>query len=162
VAHSGDSEESHSWWILGPGDEPFLTQSLQVHFVELFPGGSNHGHGHQNEACFYILEGTGYELHDGNRYDRDKADFRAVHTAAAAEVRGPGGRSAKDGHMAAGVVWALSGRGAGLHWDVAGERGGGYQARIAKEPTRWTFGPGDLIYVPQNPVHDHFAEGDEP
>src|SRR5262245_49914021 len=59
VGHSGDSDEgkSRTWWVLGPGDEPFLTQSLQMHFVELKPGGTNHGHGHQNEAQFYILEG---------------------------------------------------------------------------------------------------------
>ena len=48
VAHSGDSDQSRTWWMLGPGDDPFLTQSVQAHFVELFPGGSNRGHGHQN------------------------------------------------------------------------------------------------------------------
>ena len=58
VGHSGDSRDSRTWWRIGPGDEPFLTQTLQVHFVELPPGKSNHGHGHQNEAVFYILEGT--------------------------------------------------------------------------------------------------------
>src|SRR6266508_4771730 len=30
VAHSGDSAESRTWWRMGPGDDPFLTQSLQV------------------------------------------------------------------------------------------------------------------------------------
>src|SRR3712207_6860156 len=34
VAHSGDSEKSRTWWRIGPGDEEFLTQTLQVHFVE--------------------------------------------------------------------------------------------------------------------------------
>jgi hypothetical protein len=43
VAHS---EDSSTWWRVGPGDEPFLTQTLQVHFVHLPPGTSNHGHGH--------------------------------------------------------------------------------------------------------------------
>ncbi len=79
VAHSGDSEQSRTWWILGPGDDPFLTQTVQMHFVELFPGGSNHGHGHQNEALFYILEGRGYEIHDGQRYDWEKDDLVIVH-----------------------------------------------------------------------------------
>src|SRR5207249_3887645 len=51
----------------------------QVHFVELRPGGSNHGHGHQNEATFYILDGSGYEIHDGVRYDWSKDDFVVVH-----------------------------------------------------------------------------------
>ncbi|OLD52170.1 MAG: hypothetical protein AUI58_04195 [Chloroflexi bacterium 13_1_40CM_2_70_6] len=260
VAHSGDSAESRSWWILGPGDEPFLTQSLQVHFVELFPGGSNHGHGHQNEACFYILAGKGYEIHDGKRYDWEKDDFVVVHTDSVhrhfnaskteralaivikakaawmylgliqqgrsgplehperyepardwsvlwtpgatekkkvvrrAETRwedtrdgrvrivssparsdlrtnsidlyeqeiAPGARAAKHWHMSDEVVYVLSGRGSSLHWDVTAEIGDRYQARVAKEPTRWAFGPGDLLYVPQNTVHQHFADGTEP
>ena len=52
VGHSGDSEKSRTWWRIGPGDEDFLTQTLQVHFVELPGESSNHGHGHQNEAAF--------------------------------------------------------------------------------------------------------------
>src|SRR5437762_3645225 len=62
AAHSGDSAKSRTWWRIGPGDDPFLTQTLQVHFVELPPESSNRGHGHQNEAAFYILEGAGYEI----------------------------------------------------------------------------------------------------
>jgi quercetin dioxygenase-like cupin family protein len=80
VGHSGDSKDSKTWWRIGPGDDPFLTQTLQVHFVELPPGKSNHGHGHQNEAIFYILEGRGYEIHDDKRYDWEKGDLVAVHT----------------------------------------------------------------------------------
>ena len=41
---------------------------------------SNHGHGHQNEAAFYILEGKGYEIHDDQRYDWEKDDLVFVHT----------------------------------------------------------------------------------
>jgi len=80
VGHSGDSEESRTWWRLGPGDDPFLTQTVQVHFVQLPSGTSNHGHGHQNEAVFYILEGRGYEIHDDQRYDWSKGDLVIVHT----------------------------------------------------------------------------------
>ncbi len=80
VAHSGDSDQSKTWWRVGPGDDPFLTQSLQVHFVQLPPQSSNHGHGHQNEAAFYILEGRGYEIHDGERYDWETDDLVLVHT----------------------------------------------------------------------------------
>ena len=68
VGHSGDSADSRTWWRIGPGDDPFLTQNLQVHFVEIPAGKSNHGHGHQNEAVFYILQGKGYEIHDDKRY----------------------------------------------------------------------------------------------
>jgi mannose-6-phosphate isomerase-like protein (cupin superfamily) len=80
VGHSGDSEQSRTWWRIGPGDEEFLTQTLQVHFVELPGESSNHGHGHQNEAAFYILEGAGYEIHDDQRYDWEKDDLVFVHT----------------------------------------------------------------------------------
>jgi mannose-6-phosphate isomerase-like protein (cupin superfamily) len=80
VAHSGDSAKSRTWWRIGPGDEDFLTQTIQVHFVELPPESSNHGHGHQNEAAFYILEGRGYEIHDDQRYDWSKDDLVFVHT----------------------------------------------------------------------------------
>lgn len=80
VGHSGDSKDSRTWWRLGPGDDPFLTQTLQVHFVEIPAGKSNHGHGHQNEAVFYILQGSGYEIHDDQRYDWEKDDLVVVHT----------------------------------------------------------------------------------
>ncbi|MGH8968354.1 MAG: cupin domain-containing protein [Actinomycetes bacterium] len=80
VGHSGDSAQSRTWWRIGPGDDDFLTQTLQVHFVELPPRSANHGHGHQNEAAFYILEGAGYEIHDDQRYDWEKDDLVIVHT----------------------------------------------------------------------------------
>ena len=80
VGHSGDSAQSKTWWRIGPGDEEFLTQTIHVHFVELPPQSSNHGHGHQNEAAFYILEGKGYEIHDDQRYDWKKDDLVYVHT----------------------------------------------------------------------------------
>jgi quercetin dioxygenase-like cupin family protein len=80
LAHSGDSDQSRTWWRIGPGDEDFLTQTVQVHFVELPPHSSNHGHGHQNEAAFYIIEGRGYEIHDDQRYEWAKDDLVFVHT----------------------------------------------------------------------------------
>ncbi len=79
VGHSGDSKDSRTWWRIGPGDEPFLTQNLQVHFVEIPPGKSNHGHGHQNEAVFYILQGKGYEIHDDVKYPWEAGDLAIVH-----------------------------------------------------------------------------------
>jgi len=259
VGHSGDSDQSRTSWMLGPGDDPFLTQTLQVHFVELLPGGANHGHGHQNEACFYILEGKGYEIHDGVRYDWEKDDFAIVHTDcvhkhynAKEDVRAlalvmkaktnwmamglwqqgrsgpfeekgfgpredwsklwtpgasqkkkvvkksdtrwettrdgrvrvisspertdvrtnsvdvyqqeitPGGKSAKHWHMADEAVYVMAGKGHSLHWDVEAEIAEKYYARIAEEPSRWDFGAGDLVYIPQNTVHQHVNDGDEP
>ncbi len=78
--HEDPSTASRAKYLLAPGDEPFLTQSLLCHFVEIAPGGSNGGHGHQNEAAFYILQGHGYEIHDGQRYDWQQGDLVVVHT----------------------------------------------------------------------------------
>jgi quercetin dioxygenase-like cupin family protein len=260
VAHSGDSDQSRTWWMLGPGDEPFLTQSLQVHFVELAPGGSNRGHGHQNEACFYILEGRGYEIHDGKRYDWEKDDFVIVHTdsvhrhfnassderalalvvkakatwmalglwqqgrgsrisdesaygpaeewsklwtAGAAQKRkvvrhadtrwdetrdgrvrvisapdrddiratsvdayeqeiAPGAAAPRHWHMADEIAYVLGGRGESVQWDVEAEIGERYVARVATDPSRWSFDRGDLVYVPHNTVHQYVNTGAEP
>jgi quercetin dioxygenase-like cupin family protein len=79
VGHEDASPQSRAKWMLGPGDEPFLTQTVQVHFVEIDPGGANGGHGHQNEAAFYILRGRGYEIHDGERHDWSEGDLVVVH-----------------------------------------------------------------------------------
>lgn len=46
-----------------------MTQTLHIHLEEYSPGGKSHKHGHVNEAAFYILDGAGYEIHDGVRYD---------------------------------------------------------------------------------------------
>jgi quercetin dioxygenase-like cupin family protein len=260
VGHSGDSKDSRTWWRVGPGDEPFLTQNLQVHFVELPPGKSNHGHGHQNEALFYVLEGRGYEIHDDKRYDWSKGDLVVVHNdsvhrhfnasdteravclvvkakctwmflglvqqgrSGPVEDEGafgpredwsqvwtpsleqrkkvvkpddgpwqltpeghvrviaskeredvrvnsvdvneqeipPGSRSAKHWHMADEIVYVISGHGYSLQWEVEAEIAEKYYARVAKEPTKHEFKAGDVLYVPQNTVHQHFNAGDEP
>lgn len=257
VGHEGGSKDSRTWWRLGPGDEPFLTQTLQIHFVELPPGTSNDGHGHQNEAVFYILEGRGFEIHDDQRYDWEQGDLVAVHTDSvhrhfnaseteravalvmkaksmwmyfgliqqgksgpidneddygpredwsriwthgvqerkkvvkrsdtiwettrdglvrimsspdadfrcfsvdAYEQEIPGAsRSAKHWHMADEVLYVISGSGYSLHWEVEAEIAERFYARVAKEPTRHDFGPGDIVYIPQNTIHQHF-NGDE-
>lgn len=41
------------------------TQLFHCHFENLKPGGSSVKHGHMNSAVFYILEGDGYDVHDG-------------------------------------------------------------------------------------------------
>jgi quercetin dioxygenase-like cupin family protein len=259
VGHSGDSKDSRTWWRIGPGDEPFLTQNLQVHFVEIPPGKSNHGHGHQNEAVFFILQGTGYEIHDDQKYPWEAGDLVVVHvdsvhrhfndgdeTAKALVVKAkstwmyfnliqqgrsgpvddegrfglredwsrlwtpgleekakvvkpsdtvwettrdgkirvlcsrdtpnvrvvsvdiyeqeipPGSRSAKHWHMADEVAYVISGQGESLQWEVEAEIAERYYARIAKEPTTWSFKADDTLYVPQNHVHQYVNTGDEP
>ena len=259
VGHSGDSADSRTWWRIGPGDDPFLTQTLQVHFVEIPPGKSNHGHGHQNEAAFYILQGSGYEIHDDKRYPWAKGDLVVVHTdsvhrhfnngdetAKALVMKAkstwmyfgliqqgrsgpierdgefgsredwsqiwtdggeektkvvkpsdtvwettrdgrvrvlcsketpdvrvfsvdvyeheipPGSRSAKHWHMADEVAYVISGSGESVQWEVEAEIAERYHARVANEPTRWTIGADDTVYVPQNHQHQYLNTGTEP
>jgi hypothetical protein len=50
------------------------TQTLHIHLEEYAPGGKTQKHGHVNEAAFYILDGAGYEVHDGVRYDWKAGD----------------------------------------------------------------------------------------
>jgi gentisate 1,2-dioxygenase len=56
-----------------------VTQTLHIHLEEYSPGGHNQKHGHVNEAAFYILDGEGYEIHDGIRYDWKAGDVAVVH-----------------------------------------------------------------------------------
>ena len=55
-----------------------LKEFRRRQLVALPPRGSNHGHGHQNEAAFYILEGAGFEIHDGQRYDAQNRLFKLL------------------------------------------------------------------------------------
>jgi mannose-6-phosphate isomerase-like protein (cupin superfamily) len=77
---AGYSEGSSARWRLSPGDEPFLTQTISAHFSRIPAKGSTRGHGHQNEAAFYIVTGSGYEIHDGERHDWSAGDLVYVHT----------------------------------------------------------------------------------
>jgi quercetin dioxygenase-like cupin family protein len=77
---SDEGDQAEVRWRLAPGDEEFLTQTLQVHLIRLPPRSCNQGHGHQNEAALYILDGAGYEIHDDRRYDWQAGDLVSVHT----------------------------------------------------------------------------------
>ena len=59
--------------------EDGLGQTLHIHLEEYAPGGKSQMHGHVNEAVFYILDGRGYEIHDGIRYDWKAGDIAIVH-----------------------------------------------------------------------------------
>ncbi len=56
-----------------------ITQTFHLHLEEYAPGASSQKHGHVNEAAFYILDGDGYEIHDGIRYDWHAGDVAIVH-----------------------------------------------------------------------------------
>lgn len=255
--HEDASPSSRAKWMVGPGDDPFLTQTVQCHFVAIAPGGSNGGHGHQNEAAFYILEGRGYEIHDGQRYDwaagdlvvvhhdsrhqhfnasqqeralalvvKPKctwmmlgltqqgrgttiadgadADFgpredwsqlwtpgfdslrKVVHSEPEPWVDVPGGRvkwlanqsmdvrlfgidvwlqelpgadAPPHWHMADELYYVLEGSGSTLEWPVEADIDDRYYARVARNPWRRDWSQGDVVYVPQNCVHQLQARG---
>jgi quercetin dioxygenase-like cupin family protein len=104
-----DSSQSRTWWRIGPGDEPFLTQTLQVHFVQLPPRSSNRGHGHQNEAASYILAGRGYEFYDDRRYDWSRDDLVLVHADSVHRHFKPYGEQATALAMKAKCAWMYLG-----------------------------------------------------
>jgi quercetin dioxygenase-like cupin family protein len=72
-----DGPQSFSKHFIEPEDG--LTQVLHIHLEEYAPGGRTQKHGHVNEAAFYILDGKGYEIHDGIRYDWSAGDVAIVH-----------------------------------------------------------------------------------
>lgn len=53
-------------------------QSLEIHLVEIAPGGRSQKHYHMNSAAFYILQGRGYDVHNGVRYDWEAGDLVIV------------------------------------------------------------------------------------
>ncbi len=54
------------------------TQAIETHIEVLAPGGCSQKHGHVNGAVMYILEGHGYDLHDGKRIDWKAGDILIV------------------------------------------------------------------------------------
>lgn len=74
----------------------------------------------------------------------------------------PGGRSARHRHMADEVAYVESGRGESLQSEVAAEIAERYHARIAREPGRWAYATGEVVYVPPNTVHQYVNTGPDP
>jgi gentisate 1,2-dioxygenase len=74
-----DGPQAYSRNYVEPGDG--ITQTFHMHLEEYAPGGKSQKHGHVNEAAFYILDGEGYEVHDGVRYDWQAGDIAIVHNA---------------------------------------------------------------------------------
>jgi quercetin dioxygenase-like cupin family protein len=58
--------------------EDGLGQTLHIHLEEYAPGGHSQMHGHVNEAVFYILDGAGFEIHDGKRWEWKAGDVVVV------------------------------------------------------------------------------------
>ena len=72
-----DGPQAFSRHYVEPKDG--IIQTFHLHLEEYGPGGKSQKHGHVNEAAFYILDGTGYEIHDGIRYDWSAGDIASVH-----------------------------------------------------------------------------------
>jgi quercetin dioxygenase-like cupin family protein len=72
-----DGPQTYSRHYVEPKDG--ITQLFHLHMEEYAPGGKSQKHGHVNEAAFYILDGEGYEVHDGIRYDWKAGDVAIVH-----------------------------------------------------------------------------------
>ena len=72
-----DGPQAFSRHYVEPKDG--ITQLFHLHLEEYGPGGRSQKHGHVNEAAFYILDGDGYEVHDGVRYDWTAGDVAIVH-----------------------------------------------------------------------------------
>jgi quercetin dioxygenase-like cupin family protein len=72
-----DGPQAYSRHYVEPKDG--ITQTFHLHLEEYGPGGKSQKHGHVNEAAFYILDGTGYEVHDKIRYDWKAGDIAIVH-----------------------------------------------------------------------------------
>ena len=72
-----DGPQTFSRHYIEPKDG--ITQMFHIHLEEYAPGGKSQKHGHVNEAAFYILDGEGYEIHDGVRYDWKAGDVAIVH-----------------------------------------------------------------------------------
>ena len=62
-----DGPQAYSRHYVEPKDG--ITQTFHLHLEEYGPGGRSQKHGHVNEAAFYILDGVGYEVHDGIHCD---------------------------------------------------------------------------------------------
>ncbi|HEX7164313.1 MAG TPA: cupin domain-containing protein [Trebonia sp.] len=72
-----DGPQAYSRHYVEPKDG--ISQLFHIHLEEYGPGGKSQKHGHVNEAAFYILDGVGYEIHDGERYDWAAGDVVIVH-----------------------------------------------------------------------------------
>ncbi len=63
--------------IINP-QHAMVTQSIETHICVIAPGSKGQKHGHINSAVFYILEGKGYDVHDGERIDWQAGDVCIV------------------------------------------------------------------------------------
>lgn len=68
------------------------------------------------------------------------------------------GRSGKHRHMSEELFFVLEGKGYDLHWDVNFELDEDYTWIWNKEPRKFEWQEGDIVYVPPYTIHQHFND----
>jgi gentisate 1,2-dioxygenase len=68
----------------------------------------------------------------------------------------PGSRSGKHRHMSEELFFVLEGEGYDLHWDVDFELEEDYTWIWSREPKKFEWKEGDIVYVPPYSIHQHF------
>lgn len=63
--------------IINP-QKAFVTQLIETHMDVIPPQSYGQKHGHMNSAVFYILDGKGHDVHDGERIDWEAGDAAIV------------------------------------------------------------------------------------
>jgi hypothetical protein len=84
-------------------------------------------------------------------------DVRLFGTDVCVQRIAAGSRSAKYWTMADEIFYVLQGSGHTRQWEVEADIADRYYARVAREPRRVEWRQGDLLYMPQNTIRQHFA-----
>jgi gentisate 1,2-dioxygenase len=63
--------------VINP-QKTMIIQAFEVHIDVLAPGNHGQTHGHMNSAVFYILDGDGYDVHDGVKHPWKAGDVCIV------------------------------------------------------------------------------------
>ncbi|MBI4334575.1 MAG: cupin domain-containing protein [Chloroflexi bacterium] len=131
---------SRQWVSAAPRDRlakaPIRTMGILEQILE--PGMKGGRHRHVREAIFYIIDGEGYEIHDGKRYDWAAGDIMAVPSYCDHQHFNPDPRLRSRMWYSIPVVVEFM----GIHWIEQIETGPGY--RLA-EGTQPVLGPGNKI-----------------
>ena len=58
-----------------------VAQSIETHIETFTPSGRGQRHGHMNSAVFFVLKGTGHDIHDGRKVPWQAGDAMIVENA---------------------------------------------------------------------------------
>lgn len=80
-------------WMVHPNTKT-AANHLWIYFTEIDPGGRTGMHRHLSEEQILVLEGSGYDLHDGERWDWKQGDLIVVPSGTAHQHFNTGGSRA--------------------------------------------------------------------